>query len=74
MNHIEAQANYYKNLHLRDRSIRAVIHIENKDDTSFWNSQLQAASPGRYHFISHSRNKNGSDTRGCEQCLIFARF
>ena len=74
MNHIEAQANYYKNLHLRDRSIRAVIHIEDKDDTSFWNSQLQAASPGKYHFISHSRNKNGSDTRGCEQCLIFRPF
>lgn len=36
MSRIEDQANYYKNLHLRDRSIQAVVHVENKDDEGFW--------------------------------------
>ena len=39
MNRIEAQANYYKNIPLRDRRIKAVVHVEDKDDIAFWNTQ-----------------------------------
>ena len=59
MSLIEDQANYYKNLHLRDRSINAVIHVEDTDDKNFWNHQLQTLSPGHYHFVSHSKSDKG---------------
>ena len=52
MSRIEDQDNYYKNLHLRDRSIQAVVHVENKDDEAFWNFQIQSVLPGHYHFVS----------------------
>ena len=65
MSQIEDQANYYKNLHLRDRSIRAVIHVENKDDEIFWDTQLQTVQPGHYHFVSQSRSEEGVVTNGC---------
>lgn len=74
MSRIEDQANYYKNLHLRDRSLRAVVHVEDKDDERFWNIQLQNVAPGRYHFISHSKSNNGTDTKGCEQCLRYLPY
>lgn len=74
MSRIEDQANYYKNLHLRDRSIQAVIHIENKDDENFWNVQLQTVLPGHYHFISQSRNEAGVESKGCEQCLKYRPY
>lgn len=74
MNRIEDQANYYKNLHLRDRSIKAVVHLEDKEDETFWNTQLQNVAPGHYHFVSHSRNEKGSDTKGCEQCLRYRPY
>lgn len=74
MNRIEDQANYYKNLHLRDRSIKAVVHVENKDDEAFWNVQLQTVLAGHYHFISQSRNENGVNANGCEQCLKYRPY
>ena len=74
MNRIEDQANYYKNLHLRDRSIKAVVHVENKDDEAFWNVQLQTVHTGHYHFISQSRNENGVNANGCEQCLKYRPY
>lgn len=74
MYHIENQANYYKNFHLRDRSIRAVVHVEDTDDCEFWDNQLQHVSPGKYHYISHSRNDHGNEAKGCEQCLKFRPF
>ena len=74
MSRIEDQANYYKNLHLHDRRIQAVIHIENKDDENFWNVQLQAIKPGFYRFISQSRNESGVDSKGCEQCLKYRPY
>ena len=48
MNRIYQQALYYSNIPLRDRSIKAVVHLENTDDVPFWNNQLQEAHPGRY--------------------------
>ena len=74
MSQIEDQANYYKNLHLRDRSIRAVIHVENKDDEIFWDTQLQTVQPGHYHFVSQSRSEEGVVTNGCEQCLEYRSY
>lgn len=50
MTRIEEQAHYYKNLLLRDRSIKAVVHLENAEDERFWNNQLQNASPAKYFF------------------------
>lgn len=74
MSRIEDQANYYKNLHLRDRSITAVVHIEDKEDEYFWNIQLQNVKPGNYHFVSQSKSDNGLDTTGCEQCLRYLPY
>ncbi|MDE5878301.1 MAG: DUF4435 domain-containing protein [Muribaculaceae bacterium] len=74
MSRIEDQANYYKNLHLRDRSIIAVIHIEDEADKEFWNVQLQNVRIGHYYFISHSKNDNGVETKGCEQCLKYRQY
>lgn len=48
MNRIYQQALYYSNIPLRDRSIKAVVHLENTDDVPFWNNQLQETHPGRY--------------------------
>ncbi|MDE6581431.1 MAG: DUF4435 domain-containing protein [Duncaniella sp.] len=74
MNRIEDQANYYKNLPLRYRNIKGVVHIEDKDDKEFWNNQLQNISPGYYHFVAHSRSENGNDTSGCEQCMRYLPY
>ena len=74
MSSIEDQANYYKNLHLRDRSIVAAIHLEDSDDKPFWNTQLQNVRQGHYYFISHSKSDNEKDAKGCEQCLKFRPY
>lgn len=74
MDHIEAQARYYRNLHLRDRSIVAVIHVEDKVDEIFWNNQLQNIHPGHYYFVSQSRSNSGVDSKGCEQCLKYIPY
>ena len=51
MNRIEEQARYYQNLPLRDRGVKAVVHLEDAEDEVFWNHQLQKASPAAYHFL-----------------------
>lgn len=74
MNRIEEQARYYKNLLLRDRSIKAIVHLENAEDERFWNHQLQNASPANYFFLTYSKNDKGADSRGCEQCLRYRPY
>lgn len=74
MSSIEDQANYYKNLHLRDRSIVAAIHLEDNEDKTFWNTQLQNIRQGHYYFISHSKSDREQDATGCEQCLKFRPY
>lgn len=74
MNRIEEQARYYRNLPLRDRSIKAVVHLEDAEDILFWNNQLQSASPAKYHFLSYSKSDGNNDTHGCEQCLRYRPF
>lgn len=74
MSRIEDQANYYKNIPLRDRSIKAVVHVEDNEDREFWDNQFQNVSSGNYHFISYSRTDDGNEAKGCEQCLRFREY
>ena len=74
MNRIEEQARYYQNLPLRDRSVKAVVHLEDAEDELFWNHQLQKASPAAYHFLAYSKNDKGNEAHGCEQCLRYKSF
>lgn len=70
----EIQARYYTNLPLLDRKYIASVHVENKEDTLFWNSMLQRVKKGEYYFISHSKTSNGNEASGCEQCLKYLPF
>ena len=74
MNRIEEQARYYRNIPLRDRSIRAVVHLEDSDDKAFWNNQLQNVLPANYHYVTYSKSDNDNDTSGCEQCLRYKDY
>ena len=74
MNRIEEQARYYQNLPLRDRRVKAVVHLEDAEDELFWNHQLQKASPAIYHFLAYSKNNKGNEVRGCEQCLRYRSY
>lgn len=74
MNRIEEQARYFRNIPLRDRSIKAVVHLEDAEDKLFWNNQLQKAFSGKYLFIPYSKNQKGNDVHGCEQCLRYRPY
>jgi hypothetical protein len=74
MNRIEKQARYYRNIPLRDRNIKAVVHLEDAEDKLFWDLQLQKAFPATYHFITFSKNEKGNDVSGCEQCLRYKPY
>lgn len=74
MNRIEDQANYYKNIPLRNRKFKSVIHVENTDDINFWQNQLKTVLPGEYYFIAFSRSASGAQASGCEQCLRFRPY
>lgn len=71
---IEIQAEYYSNIPILDRDIKASVHLENEEDELFWDTMLQAHRPGRYFYIYYSRSGNGNDTRGCEQCLKYKQY
>ncbi len=73
MDWIKKQAKLYRNLALTDRYL-AVVHLEDKEDESFWNEQLQHVRGGRYRYLYYSKNNDGNDTRGCEQCLRFRPY
>lgn len=74
MNRTKDQARYYDNIPLRDRSIKAVVHLEDAEDIQFWNHQLQNAHPATYRYITYSKNGKGTNTRGCEQCLRYKPY
>ena len=74
MSNIEDQARYYNNLPLRYRNIKAVVHLEAKEDIPFWDYQLQNAYPSQYRYITYSKNNNVADARGCEQCLRYKPY
>ncbi len=73
MDWISKQAKLYRNLALTNR-YQAIVHLEDKDDEIFWNYQLQYVKSGRYRYLYYSKNNNGTDTRGCEQCLRFRPY
>lgn len=73
MDWIKKQARLYERLASTPR-YNAVVHLEDKEDTAFWNLQLQTIYPGRYRFIPYSKSNKGTDTRGCEQCLRFRNY
>ena len=73
MDWISKQAKLYRNLALTNR-YQAIVHLEDKDDEMFWDYQLQHVKPGSYRFLYYSKNNNGTDTRGCEQCLRFRPY
>lgn len=74
MDRIYQQAQYFSNLPLRDRSIKAVVHLEDSDDVLFWSNQLRNIHPAKYRFLTYSKNGNGTDSRGCEQCLRYKPY
>ena len=74
MDRIYQQAQYFSNLPLRDRSIKAVVHLEDSDDVPFWSNQLRSIQPAKYRFLTYSKNGNGTDSRGCEQCLRYKPY
>lgn len=74
MDRIYQQAQYFSNLPLRDRSIKAVVHLEDSDDVPFWSNQLRNIHPAKYRFLTYSKNGNGTDSRGCEQCLCYKPY
>ena len=45
---------------MRDRSIKAVVHLEDAEDERFWNYQLQTASPANYLFLPYSKKQQRS--------------
>lgn len=68
MNRIYQQALYYSNIPLRDRNIKAVVHLENTDDVPFWNNQLQEAHLAKYRLVDKSEGwkiKNVSSSPRC---------
>ena len=73
MDWIEKQAVFYRNLALA-KNYMAVVHLEDKEDEPFWNGQLQSVKPGRYRYLHYSKSNNGTETRGCEQCLRFRPY
>lgn len=74
MDWIEKQAIMFRNYPLLHPQYRAVVHLEDKDDEMFWDAMLQYVAPGHYKYISYSKNNNGKDTRGCEQCLKYSPY
>lgn len=74
MDRIYQQAQYFSNLPLRDRSIKAVVHLEDSDDVPFWSNQLRNIHPAKYRFLTYSKNGNGMDSRGCEKCLCYKPY
>ena len=73
MDWIRKQARLYANLALMGR-YQAVVHLENKEDETFWDAQLQKVRPGRYRYLYYSKSAKGTDSRGCEQCLRFMPY
>lgn len=70
--YIKEQAIDFQNRHYFGYT--AAIHVEDADDQAFWDDILQRVKPGNYDYIYYSKSKDGNDTRGCEQCLLFKPY
>lgn len=54
MDWIKKQAMLYRNLASTNR-YQAIVHLEDKEDETFWDYQLQNVKPGRYCYIYYSK-------------------
>ncbi|MBP5539579.1 MAG: DUF4435 domain-containing protein [Bacteroidales bacterium] len=72
--HIREQAEYFANIPLIDRRIRASVHLEAEADVLFWDTMFQRYRPGQYHYIYHSRSRSGGNTSGVCQCLLYRPY
>lgn len=69
MNRIYQQALYYSNIPLRDRSIKAVVHLENTDDVPFWSNQLQEAHPAKYRLVDKREGWKIENVSSSPRCI-----
>jgi hypothetical protein len=54
--------------------VKALVHVEDRDDIWFWEQPLRKYSPGLYKFLPASMNEAGNRTTGCEQCLKYKNY
>ena len=71
---IEAQAEYFANIPIIDRTYRASVHLESQEDEMFWDTMLQKYRPGKYNYIYYSNSESGNDSKGCKQCLNYKNY
>lgn len=76
MDEIKGYAEYYQNMHILDKGLRAVVLMENMADELFWDNMLQKYRPGRYMFIGHDNTLDDSLTMpgGCSECMKFKDY
>lgn len=72
--HIKEQAEYFSNIPLIERGVRASVHLEAQADVLFWDTVLQRYRPGKYNYIYYSRSRNGDRTSGVCQCLLYRSY
>ena len=65
-------AREYKNYHLLNRHIKAVIRLEDKEDENFWRPLLEREGQSQYHFVSGTRDQ--SNPTGSEECLEYIEY
>lgn len=71
---IEAQAEYFANIPIIDRTFRATVHLESEEDEMFWDTMLQKYHSGKYNYVYYSKNESGNDSKGCVQCLKYKNY
>lgn len=76
METIKDLSEYYQNVHILDDSVRAVVLLENMEDSFFWDALLQRFRPGRYMFVGHDNSQDESMTMpgGCVECLKYKDY
>ena len=68
------QAHDLANIPIMSRDVIACVHLEDKEDTVFWDSILQNQRRGKYHYVTHSKSQSGKETSGSSQCLRFRPY
>ncbi|MDH8701509.1 hypothetical protein M2138_000855 [Dysgonomonadaceae bacterium PH5-43] len=73
--HYKSLANYYKNLPIRQRRVKASVHLESGDDVHFWKTIFKHYFPkDNFHFITYSRSHSGNNATGSAQCLAYKDY
>ena len=68
------QARDLANIPILRRDVIACVHLEDKDDTVFWDAMLQNRCAGKYHYVTHSKSQSGKETSGSSHCLRFRPY